>query len=317
MSFPRSYLALSAAVLLAILACACAESSAQSAVCFSKVELTITLFKDGSAKVSANYVALNNGSYPISAVSVRLDVSDLGGLLVKGEHNESLTYSLVPGDKYFLVNVHFGRTVSPGESYAFTLYFTSSSFVRNAEGASYFDMFYTPLHEISLLRVTVYLPLETVLSTEHQYPVFPEPTDTGVDVETGRSYFVWEENDVSPYETLNYRICYEKLSEKTLSNDLLPYLALGAAVAAVAVGLVAFRARFSRRPKLAVGEAGRDAVLKVLEERGEVSQKELVKLTGFSKAKLSLVLKQLEQEGVVERYRIGRQKVVKLKKWKS
>lgn len=57
-----------------------------------------------------------------------------------------------------------------------------------------------------------------------------------------------------------------------------------------------------------------ERIYQIIQERKEIPQKEIVKITGFSKAKVTLILEKLERKGKIERLSIGREKIVRMKK---
>jgi uncharacterized membrane protein len=57
-----------------------------------------------------------------------------------------------------------------------------------------------------------------------------------------------------------------------------------------------------------------EKVYQMIQEGKEVPQKEIVKKTGFSKAKVTLILEKLEKKGKIERLSVGREKIVRIKR---
>jgi uncharacterized membrane protein len=56
-----------------------------------------------------------------------------------------------------------------------------------------------------------------------------------------------------------------------------------------------------------------ERVYQLIQEKGEIPQKEIVSKMGFSKAKVTLILEKLEKMGKIERLTIGREKIVRKK----
>ncbi len=66
-----------------------------------------------------------------------------------------------------------------------------------------------------------------------------------------------------------------------------------------------------RRKHGSVKHTDEEYLLSIIEENnGSIKQKELVKITGWSEAKVSLVLKELKRKGKVKKKKVGREKIV-------
>ena len=110
------------------------------------------------------------------------------------------------------------------------------------------------------------------------------------------------------------------------SDDWQLYLVVGlvsVTAAALIVGFLVFRSRRSRAkanadvalPKTPHVESDEEKIINILKSSGGTArQSDITEQTKFSKAKTSQLLAALEQEGVVARYKKGRDKIVTLNK---
>ncbi len=86
---------------------------------------------------------------------------------------------------------------------------------------------------------------------------------------------------------------------------------IAVAIVALVVGIT-YIIRVKQRKRL-VKHSDEEYVLDIIREHnGEIKQKELVKLTGWSEAKVSLILKELKKRGKIKKRKVGREKIVYL-----
>ncbi len=161
------------------------------------------------------------------------------------------------------------------------------------------------------ISVVLYLPEGYALVKESRFrekPYYPQNGITGSD---GRRLTItWGISNPKLGETLSFSALYEYVG--TTSTNMTPYyLSLPVMLALFYIVL--------RRRKTDVMEVLTDderAIIDVLKEAGNrmIKQKDIVKATNFSKAKVSRLLAELEERGLVKRERVGRTNRVKLVK---
>ena len=95
-------------------------------------------------------------------------------------------------------------------------------------------------------------------------------------------------------------------------EGMLPYVL--AAVAALATSAALALTRMRRKLPASPALAAHQLVIQLLKKHGgALPQSKIVELTGFSKAKVSMVVSELERRGLVYRRRVGRQNIVYLR----
>ncbi len=68
-----------------------------------------------------------------------------------------------------------------------------------------------------------------------------------------------------------------------------------------------------KQKKTLVKHSDEEYVLDIIREHnGEIKQKDIVQLTGWSEAKVSLILKELKKKGKIKKRKVGREKIVHL-----
>jgi hypothetical protein len=138
----------------------------------------------------------------------------------------------------------------------------------------------------------------------------------------GRNILVyWEIENVSTLQPLAFQVYYQPLEIPEKRDYSLLY-----ALAVIAISLFAFALVYIRRTRAAKKEVKPEkVVLKVLDKyerkvfeivkkAGSIKQGKIVELAELSKAKVSRVVKSLEEKGLLKSERRGRTKIVRLKK---
>jgi len=138
----------------------------------------------------------------------------------------------------------------------------------------------------------------------------------------GRNILVyWEIENVSTLQPLAFQVYYQPLEIPEKRDYSLLY-----ALVVIAISLFAFALVYIRRTRAAKKEVKPEkVVLKVLDKyerkvfeivkkAGSIKQGKIVELAELSKAKVSRVVKSLEEKGLLKSERRGRTKIVRLKK---
>lgn len=163
--------------------------------------------------------------------------------------------------------------------------------------------------------VTVRLPLGTVLAEEARLAgtgLSPFEPEKGIEGSDGRRIFVsWVFADPDLGDNIDISIVYEIISAIDVSQ-LIVILILIAAVA-----IIAFLFLHSRRHKIrhvlpVLTEGERKVMEILLREKKEVDQRNIVKELDYSKSKVSRIIRDLEQRGLIDKRAKGRTNLVKL-----
>jgi uncharacterized membrane protein len=182
---------------------------------------------------------------------------------------------------------------------SFKIEFDSSKFVEKTDGGYTLKQQIATPTNLTRLTFKVILPEGTALSENSPYLPFDANNATD-----GRNIFVyWNRENVVAGEVFTAQVSYEKFSAD--QNVLIA--GIFAAVALVAVAAILFRRKFSMRMALPVLRPDEKRIMeKILANKSGVNQKVIVGESGYSKAKVSKVLKSLAERGVVKLERIGR-----------
>jgi len=165
--------------------------------------------------------------------------------------------------------------------------------------------------------LTVRLPLGSYLidQTKLSEGYKPFEPDFGKEGSDGRKIFVkWSQESPKVGDSISSSVIYEELLETS------PFLIPIIVISLIIIFLVIFfyvRKRFVRDilPVLTPGE--RRVMEILLKEKKPVDQRQIVKETDYSKAKVSRIIQDLVARGLVEKKRKGRTNLIMLKKRKN
>lgn len=171
---------------------------------------------------------------------------------------------------------------------------------------------------INRVYVVVKIPLGAVIADEASLeytglkPFYPE---NGIKGSDGRRIFVeWIFENPKLGETIRISTIYEKiLKEENINIYLILISAIILSFIIISLILIFVRRRKDVSKVLPILNEAERAIMEVILKSPEVlDQRKIVKATGFSKAKVSRVLKDLEERGLIKREKIGRATKVRL-----
>lgn len=163
--------------------------------------------------------------------------------------------------------------------------------------------------------ITVKLPAGMVLSENVILPISPRGvkiTSDGKRIMTGWTFF----NEL-PGDMIPIRIYYEPLKPQPSPQDFNYGLIVGLLIIII-IGIFFIYRKVSKRSELVLSVLNEnermiiDAIKRM--KKKHVNQRRLVASSGFSKAKVSRIIKSLEERGVIKVERIGRTNRINLKK---
>ena len=162
--------------------------------------------------------------------------------------------------------------------------------------------------DVNTLFYQVILPEGNLLTKES--PFTPSNAQTTTD---GRRIFVfWNEYNVSKGETFSPRIRYEP---SVVGSNVATYLGVGFLITLFVIGLLLWRRRSVMQIVLPILKDDEKLIYETVIKHGDsVNQKVIVHESNYSKAKVSKVLKNLQERGVLRLERIGRSNKVHIVK---
>ena len=145
-------------------------------------------------------------------------------------------------------------------------------------------------------------------------PYFPEGAVIG-STDDGRHITVtWDSGIPKLGRDYSYRVFYERVTEIYSNRWFYPVVAF-LCILLVVLSFMLFRFRKARKIKTVLSvlhESERKVIEILMANEGRSDQRDLVKETGFSKAKMSRLMLDLERRGLITKTRRGRTNIIEL-----
>jgi len=193
--------------------------------------------------------------------------------------------------------------------------FKWNELVERRGNISFFSMDIPILWNTGEVSVIIKLPDRTLLAEKALLPISPSGYHIGTD---GRRILAsWSLRDKRPGDVIPIRLYYEPLSPEFILEDLV-YILIFILIFIVIVGTLFIFKKVSKKSELVLSVLNENERLVVdilrKEKKKKVDQRRIVNLSGFSKAKVSRIIRSLEERGILESERIGRRNKITLKK---
>jgi uncharacterized membrane protein len=256
-----------------------------------KISLTFTNYHD---------TPLTEISYPFTE-----EIKDIIAYDSEGELEYTTTYK---GGKTY-ITATFRRPIMPGEEHSITYEFTSAQ-IRKSENIFIMTTTHSILANIKNFELAIALPEGYVLAKEG---VSPEPRNK---ISDGRRVILlWDmEEPISSELRGEFKVIvlYERIGWYPSIYQLgtLFLILLGA----VLLFRYARKGRKEVYEKIDILKEDEQAILKIVAEIEGIEQRKIQEITGFSKAKVSKILSELEKREVIRKEQVGRKNKIFLTK---
>lgn len=193
------------------------------------------------------------------------------------------------------------------------LKFETADFVKTVDSKSVFSLDLSLSQNIEKAFASVKLPEGYALTNTTLIPSVSPPTNQIVS--DGRRIIVnWNVNNLTIGDAFKFQTLYEPLE----SGFPIALLSLGILASLTLAGTTFYFYRRLKKPKEVILSVLDDFERKVIEvitnAGGEINQRKVVQETNLSKAKVSRVVKRLQERGLLEVRRLGRTNKLKLVK---
>jgi len=191
--------------------------------------------------------------------------------------------------------------------------FETTDFVKKSEKMSVFNFEIPIISDINSSSILVKLPLGMGIKEDVEVPYTPSSGETLVIKNRITVYWVFD--DRAQGDTISIRIFYEPILPFSYFNTWV-LVFIGAIILTAIYVAYKLILRRSRKIVFSVLDENEKKIMSIITKQGGrgVNQRKIVRLSDFSKAKVSRVIKALQERGVVEVERIGRTNRVNLKK---
>jgi uncharacterized membrane protein len=292
-------------------------------VILDPAEIQAIMTHEGVTTLHLRARATNRGSTSITSLSFRIDSLDVE--IVSTYADDTVTTSAsVLQDRYTEIVVSLNSPLEENDSVwvELNLESTDLQFDQNIDvdpTRNYADfIFYIrPMTEIANLTFTAVLPQDAVLSRASAVPIFPTADSNYTD--GSRLAFVWVTDSLLVGHEQAFIIRYQYPNEQTGPIGSFFVESVIIAILGVICGIVLtiggpkFYHRIKRigSVKFVGVTSEEEEVLEVIRKKGgSCPQKDLYTEFDMSQAKVSLILNNLEERGLVRRFREGRENVV-------
>ncbi|USS40216.1 MarR family transcriptional regulator [Thermococcus aggregans] len=192
--------------------------------------------------------------------------------------------------------------VSPGSRLKIRISFYSEGMLQEVNGREQFSYYVKFNQPVGYFYARLYAPKGYAILS----PIVPSPDK--VESMGNALILEWKKADVRPEEEFYFIVGF---SEEV--KNQFPLMTFLATIFIAFLGGFFAGILYNGREKSVVNlRSDEEKVLELLKE-GPLHQSELVKRLGFSKAKVSLLLRDMEKKGLIERVKEGRTYLVRLK----
>jgi len=199
---------------------------------------------------------------------------------------------------------------------ALNIKFTATKTLKEMEKNIFFNANIKTPQNVGRMLLKVVLEKGYVLieAPEGSTTLVPYSPSNGIEGSDGRRIFVeWERKNVEKGDGIDVSVAYEKIGPSVSGNQNITFLFIGLLILLIAV-LVGTRGRKKESPKLDILKDNEKKVLDIINQRGGLcKQRVIVRETDFSKAKVSRLVKDLEERGLITTEKIGRTKKIYIK----
>lgn len=193
------------------------------------------------------------------------------------------------------------------KNFTVNIEYSFSGLVEN-QGANkifrYSHPIYRPTNNFNLI---VELPEGSVKAENRQDAITP---DDGRERTDGRTIFVEWNKSPQTGDTLNFQIKYETLEPSTDYMEILGFILVLIALSGMAYGAYIYSKKSNRenvRKSFSdLSDDEKDIIELLIDNEGEMLQKDIVDLSNYSKAKISGLVSQLEDKKLVVKEKEGR-----------
>ncbi len=207
-----------------------------------------------------------------------------------------------------LIKCDFSEVTSGGR--ALNIKFNTTETTREMEKRVHFNANIKTPQEVEKMVLKAVLQKGYVLIEEPQGPttMVPYSPSDGVQGSDGRRIFVeWSRENVKKGEGIDVSLTYERIAPQVSGNQNMIFLFIGILILLIIFLLLGLRNRSAKEMDMSILKDDEKRVMEILKERGGMcKQRVIVRETDFSKAKVSRLIKDLEERKLIRTEKEGR-----------
>jgi len=256
----------------------------------------------------------NNQNSTISSINCWLNQS-FASLEVE-DKDGSLTYDVTSYDTANnMVSIDFRSPIESNQTIRISIDYILDIDVPLVEGDehSYYNFMFRKAisYYTKHYRVTVRLPFNSFIHEDESNPYSYYPEDAVIDPSGGRLYIVWDFNNLLSSSNMLVFVLFDEPIRETPRI----WIPIVSPLIGITLGAAAVFLWTRRREKKTLKKIGsifltddQKLLLKLLvDAEGRLSQKEFIKLTGYTKSKISRNLIPMEEQGLITKEKWGRE----------
>ena len=276
--------------------------------------------------ITAQYTYQNNGNNPISEITVIVDivtiltVSRISTIIVYDAYGY-LNYKWEIASNIHLINVTSRQPINPRQLYTFTIvYLFENAILINPAALEKFTFQWTLIHDedVEQFSLIVNLPVEFILYNTTS--LNPEPNYVSID---GRR-FEWNYYEVKAFQPQSWILKFGQYQQessnvfivkKNLWFGLIGTFLLGLILGFLGTYFILKSKTDIERKEIVetlLTKPEKEIIQIIKNENNVTTQNRICTISGFSKAKVSYYLAELENKGIVLRERWGRMNRVRI-----
>jgi uncharacterized membrane protein len=212
-------------------------------------------------------------------------------------------------EKSWGVSIYCDLAFQKGQDFNIIVDYDSNGLVKNRDKYFVFtDAYKAPVQTKNLLVLVKVPEGMGLIKPEVDQPYNPSTATVGTDGR--RPILAWQKSNVSAGDGLAVTVSFEKIALITNYSRYIG-MQIGVFLIILSIALALYKFYFKKKGQmkvvLPVLKADEKIVFeKLLSQKGVTNQKVLVKESNYSKAKVSKVLKSLQERGLIRLERIGR-----------
>ncbi|MCK4634435.1 MAG: MarR family transcriptional regulator [Candidatus Aenigmarchaeota archaeon] len=225
------------------------------------------------------------------------------------------TCEFLPKSWGSLIKCDFSQVKEGGR--ALNIKFSTSETIREIEDEILFSVNVKTPQDVKkmILKVILekgYILIEEPEGSTTKVPYSPKDGNEGSD---GRRIFIeWERKDVKGGEGIDVSVTYERILPRVGGNQNIIFLMIGLLILVI-IMLVGIRSKGKQYLDTSILKENEKKVIGIIKEKGGMcKQRAIVRETDFSKAKVSRLVKDLEERGLIKTEKEGRSKKIYIKK---
>jgi uncharacterized membrane protein len=308
---------------LSLLGDATPVPSQDNGIIIDPITVTIHMYENTTSNYHITGYVNNTGTSSVTSLTIRIESQDLGTPTAR-TNGSMTTAAIIPGDRYVNLKIDLQNQLAPGQIVSFeasvNVYDLQSSSGVSGSGEFEYQDFIYYVRPASIYRnfsMTAVLPQYATLSEESVVPLFPRESRNFTD---GQSLaFTWLSKVIFPGQEQAFIIKYQiPMAPESQSRFLLAeFLIVGLVGLAIGAVITYYGPRVVKRLRelsstriVGITNEEEDVLEIIRKKGGSCPQKDLYTELDFSQAKVSIVLNNLEERGLVRRFRDGRENMV-------